>query len=162
MNRAVLLDRDGTINVDHGYLHDTELLEFLPGATEALSLLSAAGFKLIIITNQSGIGRGYFSEEQYREFNEALVSRLKIEGIEITATYMCPHSPTDNCHCRKPYPYMALQAIEQEEIDPTHSYMFGDKGSDVECGEAAGLTSRLIDREHNLLFWANEIIENRL
>ncbi|MFI3332726.1 MAG: HAD family hydrolase [Rikenellaceae bacterium] len=162
MSKAVLLDRDGTINVDHGYLHDKSLLEFLPGAIEALQRLSAADFKLIIITNQSGIGRGYFSKEQYEEFNEELVAVLKSKGVEIAATYMCPHSPIDNCHCRKPYPYMALKAIEQFEIDPTRSYMLGDKGSDVECGEAAGVTARLIDADHNLLYWANEIIDNRL
>ncbi len=160
--RAVLLDRDGTINVDHGYLHDTSLLEFLPGAVEGLRRLSREGFRLIIITNQSGIGRGYFSLEQYREFNDALVEALRVEGVDIAATFFCPHSPSDGCGCRKPYPYMALEAIKEFGIDPSRSYMFGDKPSDVECGEAAALCSRLIEGERDLLYWANEIIENRL
>ncbi|MFI3285217.1 MAG: HAD family hydrolase [Rikenellaceae bacterium] len=162
MNRAVLLDRDGTINVDYGYLHDASQLEFLQGAIEALQRLQEKGYLLIIITNQSGIGRGYFNESQYREFNDALLATLKSYGVEITATFMCPHSPSDNCKCRKPYPYMPLEAIKKFDIDPSTSYMLGDKASDVECGEAAGLTSRLIEPGRDLLYWANEIIEKRL
>ncbi len=162
MNKAILLDRDGTINFDHGYLHDPALLEFLPGVVEALRSLQDAGFLLIIITNQSGIGRGYFSEEQYLAFNNALVTKLKSSDVEITKSYMCPHAPTDDCHCRKPYPYMALKAIEEYEIDPQLSYMFGDKRSDVECGESAGVKSRLIEGDKDLLYWTKEIIEGRL
>ncbi len=162
MNRAVLLDRDGTINVDHGYLHDPAKLEFLPGAVEALRALAQGGYLLIIITNQSGIGRGYFTLEQYERFNGALVAALKDQGVEITATYMCPHAPTDDCHCRKPYPYMVFKAIERYDIDASHSYMFGDKSSDVECGEAAGLRARKIEGEKDLLYWSREIIDGRL
>lgn len=162
MRKAILLDRDGTINVDHGYMHDPTLLEFLPGVVEALQRLQGEGYTLIIITNQSGIGRGYFSEQQYNTFSDALINALSTQGVEIAATYMCPHAPSEECHCRKPYPYMPLRAIEEFDIDPKASYMFGDKASDVECGEAAGLTSRLIDSERNLLYWTNEILENRL
>ncbi|MFR9504428.1 MAG: HAD family hydrolase [Rikenellaceae bacterium] len=162
MNKAIFLDRDGTINVDHGYMHDTSLLEFMPGVIEALQRLSKDGYLLIIITNQSGIGRGYFTAEQYKLFNDSLVERLQSKGIEITATLMCPHAPSDNCNCRKPYPYMVLKAIDEFEIDPNLSYMFGDKPSDVECGEAAGVTSRQITKEADLQYWANEIIEKRL
>ncbi len=162
MNKAVLLDRDGTINVDHGYMHDATQIEFLEGALEAMQGLCAAGYLLVIITNQSGIGRGYFTVEQYRAFSEAFDARLRSEGVEIAATYMCPHAPTQECSCRKPHPYMALQALEELQIEPALSYMFGDKPSDVECGVAAGLTARLISGEQNLLYWTKEILENRL
>ncbi|MFI3279302.1 MAG: HAD family hydrolase [Rikenellaceae bacterium] len=162
MNRAIFLDRDGTINVDHGYMHDTDLLEFLPGVVEALQKIAAEGYKLILITNQSGIGRGYFTEQQYQTFNDALTTELKNEGVEITQTFMCPHAPADDCKCRKPYPQMILQAIEKYNIDPKVSFMFGDKPSDVECGEAAGVTSRQITADQDLLYWINEIIEKRL
>ncbi len=162
MRKAVLLDRDGTINLDHGYLHRVELLEFLPGVIDSLRSLQHAGYLLIIITNQSGIGRGYFTQSQYKEFNDALCDALNAEGIQIAATYMCPHAPEQQCSCRKPNPTMALRAIEEFEIDTKASYMFGDKPSDVECGEAAGLTSRLITDTKGLEYWAGEIINKRL
>ncbi len=162
MNRAIFLDRDGTINVDHGYMHDTCLLEFLPGVVEALQKIGNEGYKLILITNQSGIGRGYFTKQQYHTFNDALIAELNKNGVEITQTFMCPHAPTDDCKCRKPYPYMILQAIDKYNIDPSRSFMFGDKHSDVECGEAAGVTSRQITADQDLLYWINEIIEKRL
>ncbi len=162
MNRAILLDRDGTINVDHGYMHDPAQLEFIEGAVKALRELSAAGYTLIIITNQSGIGRGYFSEEQYEKFNTALTSALAAKGVEIAATYMCPHAPSEPCTCRKPQPELAQRAIADFDIDTKRSYMLGDKPSDVECGEAAGLKSRLITKEKDLLFWSREIIEGRI
>ncbi len=162
MNKAVLLDRDGTIIVDHGYMHDPAQIEFLPGAVEALQRLSRGGYLLIIITNQSGIARGYFSQEQYEVFHAAFVEALKSNGVALATSQMCPHAPSDGCHCRKPYPYMALEAMAQCEVDPSQSYMFGDKDSDVECGEAAGVTSRKITAEHDLLYWTNEIIEKKI
>ncbi len=162
MRKAVLLDRDGTINVDHGYLHDPEKLEFLPRAVEALQLLQEAGYILIIITNQSGIGRGYFTEGQYQRFNDALVAELKLRGVEIAATYMCPHAPSEPCACRKPAPAMALEAIRDFDIDAARSFMLGDKLSDVECGRAAGLTARQITKEQDLLYWTNEILRGEL
>ncbi len=162
MRKAILLDRDGTINVDYGYLSDPSQLEFIKGAVEALTLLGDAGFELIIITNQSGIARGYFTQEQYEIFHAAMLSELSKRGVEIAATYMCPHAPGDGCSCRKPNPTMVLQAIEELGLDPQRSYMFGDKPSDVECGARAGVTARLISGDEDLLYWATAIIENRL
>ncbi len=156
-NKAIFLDRDGTINVDSGYLFRPEDIVFLDGAIEALALFAAEGYKLIIITNQSGIGRGYFTEEQYEIFSKAFNSRLREQGIEITATKMCPHSPDEQCTCRKPNPTMILQAINEHNISAKDSFMIGDKLSDVECGEAAGVTSYRITSEHNLLYWAKKI-----
>ncbi len=157
-NKAIFLDRDGTINVDSGYLFRPEDIEFINGAIEALRLFSEQGYKLIIITNQSGIGRGYFTEEQYETFNEAFIARLSEQQVDITATKMCPHSPDQECSCRKPNPEMILQAIEEHNISAKDSFMFGDKSSDVECGEAAGVTSHRITEQENLLYWAKKII----
>ncbi len=157
-SKAIFLDRDGTINVDSGYLFRPEDIEFLDGAIEALALFVAEGYKLIIITNQSGIGRGYFTEEQYEIFSKAFNSRLRELGVEITATKMCPHSPDQECSCRKPNPEMILQAIEEHNISAKDSFMFGDKLSDVECGEAAGVTSYRITEQESLLYWAKNII----
>ncbi len=162
MAKAVLLDRDGTIIVDHGYMHDPAQLEFLPGAVEALRRLSKRGYLLIVVTNQSGIARGYFGREQYETFEAAFVEALRGQGVEIAGSYMCPHAPGDGCACRKPYPYMALEALRDFEVDASRSYMFGDKLSDVECGEAAGITSRQITEGRDLLFWTNEIIEDKI
>ncbi len=160
--KAVLLDRDGTIIVDHGYMHDPAQLEFLLGAVEALRELSERGYLLIVITNQSGIARGYFTQAQYELFDAAFVEALREQGVEIAGSYMCPHAPGDGCCCRKPYPYMALAALSDFGVDAAESYMFGDKLSDVECGEAAGLTSRQIVEGRDLLFWTHEIIENKI
>ncbi len=160
--KAVLLDRDGTIIVDHGYMHNPAQLEFLPGAVEALSMLAERGYLLIIITNQSGIARGYFDRGQYDRFDAAFVKALRERGVEIAGSYMCPHAPGDGCSCRKPYPHMALEALRDFGVDACASYMFGDKLSDVECGVAAGLTARQIIEGRDLLYWTNEIIENKI
>ncbi len=159
MNRAIFLDRDGTINVDHGYLHNPLDLEFIEGSVEALARLSRSGYMLIIITNQSGIGRGYFGVDGFEAFNGALVEALAREGVKITDTFMCPHSPDEVCECRKPQPFMVQRAIEKYNIDPTKSFMLGDKSSDVECGVRAGVRSFRITEVENLLYWATCIIE---
>ncbi len=157
-SKAIFLDRDGTINVDYGYMYKPEAIEFIDGALQALKLFESAGYKLIIITNQSGIGRGYFSQEQYDVFSSAFNARLAEQGVTITATKMCPHSPDEVCNCRKPNPTMVAEAIEEHDIEASESFMFGDKCSDVECGKAAGVTSHLITEEQNLLYWAKKIV----
>lgn len=157
MNKAIFLDRDGTINVDFGYLYKPEQLEFLPGAIEAMQIFGRLGYQLIVITNQSGIGRGYYTPADAENFNRHLSGILKEYGIEITDCYICPHAPDENCHCRKPSPYMVQQAIEKHHIVASASYMFGDKQSDVACGTQAGVESHLITPEQDLLYWAERI-----
>ncbi|MFI3263083.1 MAG: D-glycero-beta-D-manno-heptose 1,7-bisphosphate 7-phosphatase [Rikenellaceae bacterium] len=160
--KAVFLDRDGTINYDEGYTYKVEDLRFIEGVVEALTLMQKAGYKLIIVTNQSGIGRGYFSIEDCQNFNDAMVESLAQKGIVIDDILMCPHAPDEDCVCRKPLPYLVNEASERYNIDKTQSFMLGDKKSDIECGERAGLQSCLVTKEHNLLYWANRIInENR-
>ena len=130
-NKAVFLDRDGTINYDYGYVHKKDKLKFLPGVIESLERLNNAGYLLIIITNQSGIGRGYFTLEEYNEFNNYMLEKLKEQGINITKVYYCPHTDNDNCNCRKPKLGLFYQAIDEYNIDLNESYAIGDNERDL-------------------------------
>lgn len=134
MNKAIFLDRDGTINVEKHYLYKIDDFEFLPGVVDALKVLQEAGYLLIIITNQSGIGRGYYTEEDFQILNDWMVSTLKNQGIVISDVYFCPHLPDaqvekyrKECKCRKPKLGMYEQAIIDHNIDLEHSYAIGDK-----------------------------------
>jgi D-glycero-D-manno-heptose 1,7-bisphosphate phosphatase len=139
---AIFLDRDGTIMRDVDYCGDPNDVELLPGIPEALRKLRKSGYKLIVITNQSGIGRGYFTEKQYRTV-EAEVSRQIGEDL-IDATYFCPHLPNAGCKCRKPSPEMILNAARDHNVDLARSFFIGDKESDLECGRNAGVKTILI------------------
>ncbi|MFI3278288.1 MAG: HAD family hydrolase [Rikenellaceae bacterium] len=158
MNKAIFLDRDGTINVDFGYVSNVEDLELLDDVVEALRLFQAAEYQIIVITNQSGVGRGYFTLEDVEVFHNELASQLEDLDVNIDDFMVCPHSPDDYCSCRKPYPTMVLQAMERHNIDPSLSFMFGDKSSDVECGTSAGVKSYLITADKNLLYWAKKLL----
>ncbi|MFH1324023.1 MAG: D-glycero-beta-D-manno-heptose 1,7-bisphosphate 7-phosphatase [Nanoarchaeota archaeon] len=140
MNRAIFLDRDGTINIDNGYTHKTQDLKFYPDVFKALSLLKR-NFKFIIITNQSGIGRGYYTEDEFHKFNNHIVNELKKNGIEIKKTYYCPHHPDENCNCRKPNISSIKKAEKEFNIDLNRSWMIGDHPCDMELGKNAGVRS---------------------
>lgn len=142
MNNAVFLDRDGTINVEKNYLYRVEDFVFLPKAINALRLLQEANFKLIIVTNQSGIGRGFYTEEDFRILNKWMLEELSKQGICIDAVYYCPHLPDARieayrkiCNCRKPALGLYKQAIKDFDIDMTHSYSIGDKIRDCSICE---------------------------
>jgi D-glycero-D-manno-heptose 1,7-bisphosphate phosphatase len=137
--RAVFLDRDGVIIEDRGFAHRAEDCHLLPGAVAGLARLAAAGFLLIVTTNQSGIGRGYYGEADYQAFTAHLVALLAREGITLTGVLHCPHAPDAGCDCRKPLPGMLLEARARWDIDLGASYMVGDRGSDLEAAAAAGL-----------------------
>ena len=147
MISAVFLDRDGVINVDHGYVSTWEQFEFLPGAPEALRELQDAGYLLIIVSNQSGIGRGYYSERDLHTLNQAIAEHLDSTlGVTLSGFYHCPHHPTEaegefrqQCDCRKPAPGMIQQAVLDHGIDVKTSLLVGDKDSDIEAGRAAGV-----------------------
>ena len=147
MISAVFLDRDGVINVDHGYVSTWEQFEFLPGASEALRELQDAGYLLIIVSNQSGIGRGYYSERDLHTLNQAIAEHLDSTlGVTLSGFYHCPHHPTEaegefrqQCDCRKPAPGMIQQAVLDHGIDVKTSLLVGDKDSDIEAGRAAGV-----------------------
>ncbi len=136
MNKAIFLDRDGVLNEDPGYVHKLEDFKFIEGSVEGLKLLS--GFKLFIVTNQSGIGRGYYTKEDFEKFNGHLVSELAKNGIKIEKTYCCPHHPDDKCDCRKPNGKFLEQAKEEFNIDLEKSYMVGDHPNDIEFGDKKG------------------------
>jgi D-glycero-D-manno-heptose 1,7-bisphosphate phosphatase len=138
MSPALFFDRDGVINVDTHYLHKIEEFKFTEGIIPTLKRLQSK-YKIIIITNQSGIGRGYFTEDAYQTLTHWMVSTLKEKGIDITDVKHCPHSPEDNCECRKPSPHMVLSAAKEHNIDLSNSCMIGDKKSDLHCGNNAGL-----------------------
>lgn len=131
MNKAVFLDRDGTINVDFGYVYEKDKLEFVPGVLEALVKIQSAGFKLIIITNQSGIGRGYFSLDQYRDFEKYMLKQMNESGVSIDRVYFCPHKPQDHCDCRKPNIALYENAVKEFDIDWKSSYVVGDNERDL-------------------------------
>jgi D-glycero-D-manno-heptose 1,7-bisphosphate phosphatase len=160
MNKAIFLDRDGTINIDYGYVFDPSKLEIIEGVIESLKKLAEAGYLLIVITNQSGIGRGYFDEKQANRFNNYLSIQLKEKGVDITDFFMCVHSPEEFCDCRKPSPLLINAAIAKYNINPNESFMLGDKESDVQAGHNAGVTSMLITTACNIVDCTNKILKN--
>ncbi len=139
MSAFVFLDRDGTLVRDPGYVHRVEDLELLPGVAEGLRRLMARGFRLAIITNQSGIGRGHFLEADFSRFQDALLARLEAEGVVIEATFHCPHPPEAGCGCRKPAPGLLEQARDRLGARLCASWMIGDAERDARAAAAAGL-----------------------
>lgn len=134
---AVFIDRDGTIMEDTDYCSHPKDVRIFPGVFEALQRLKSRGFKLIVITNQSGIGRGLFTLDQYRAV-ELEVRRQLGQGL-IDATYYCPDAPGQYSNCRKPAPGMILKATRDHQIDVSRSFLIGDKEVDVECAHNAGI-----------------------
>lgn len=138
MSRFVFLDRDGTLVRDTGYPHRPEDYALLPGTPEALARLTAAGYGLAIVTNQSGIGRGLFTERDFWSFQDLLLRDLAAHGVEIAATYHCPHSPDEGCTCRKPAPGLLLRARDELGAQLGHSWFVGDADRDVAVAARAG------------------------
>jgi len=138
MSRFVFLDRDGTLVRDLGYTHRIEDYELLPGVVSGLRRILAAGYKLAVITNQSGIGRGYYSAEQYQAFQAHLVGDLAAQGVPIEASYCCPHRPDAGCQCRKPQPALLHRARDEIGADLSSSWMIGDSAIDVELAKRGG------------------------
>jgi len=143
---CAFLDRDGIINYDRGHLCDTTEFEFTPGMPEAIKMLNDAGWLAIVITNQAGIGRGKYTEQEFEAFTAWIDDRLAGGGAHVDAVYHCPHHPTAGvgeyrreCECRKPSPGMVLRAIAEWEPDIARSFLLGDKESDVEAARAAGV-----------------------
>lgn len=144
MSRFVFLDRDGTLIYDEGYTYRTEDYRLLPGALDGLQALSDQGFRLVILTNQSGIGRGLFSEADYEVFEEHLHQDLARQGITIEASFHCPHTPDDRCSCRKPAINLFTRAKAELGADLSKSWMIGDKPSDVQGGQLAGCRGQVL------------------
>jgi histidinol-phosphate phosphatase family protein len=138
MNRFAFLDRDGTLVRDLGYTHRVEDYELLPGVIVGLRRLLDGGYRLAVITNQSGIGRGYYSAEQYEAFQAHLVADLAERGVPIEASYCCPHRPDADCDCRKPRTALLERARDELGADLARSWMIGDSACDLELAERGG------------------------
>jgi histidinol-phosphate phosphatase family protein len=141
---VVFLDRDGTINREVHHLSDPDQLELLQGAVEGLRALCEAGYKLIVVSNQSPIGRGMFTEDRLREINSRLAEMLAAEGVEIAGWYWCPHAPWEGCSCRKPAPGMLLKARDEMGVILEQSWMVGDRLADLNAGRQVGAGTILV------------------
>ncbi len=155
MERAIFLDRDGTLIEDVGYPHKIEQIKFLPQVAEAITLSNSHGFKVIIVTNQSGVARGYFTEDAVVEFNRYIVQALSAQGAIIDAVYFCPHHVEGaveryrkDCTCRKPRPGMIQRAAADLDIELARSFVVGDKMSDVEAGRRATCKTVLLNEQN--------------
>lgn len=152
MNKAIFLDRDGTLNIDYGYVHEIDNFKFIDGAIDALRELKKMGYMLVLVTNQSGIARGYFSEEQFLQLTEWMDWSLAEQDVDLDGIYYCPHHPEgkgeykEDCDCRKPKSGMLLQAIKELKIDPTQSIMVGDKIEDLKAGIGAKVKMNVLVR----------------
>jgi len=146
--RFVLIDRDGTLNVEKHYLSDPDQLELYPGAAAAVRRLNQLGLGVVVVTNQSGIARGYFDLARLEAIHQRLRALLAAEGASIDGLYLCPHGPEEECPCRKPRPGMVEQAVAEHGFDPAQAFMIGDKEVDVALGHAVGATSFLVRTGH--------------
>lgn len=138
MRRALLLDRDGTLIVDMIYAHEPERVELMPYAAEVLREFQPQ-FALIVVSNQSGIGRGLITHEQVRAVNDRVAELFAAEGVRFADSYYCPHGPDDGCPCRKPRPGLILQAAAAHDLELPRSIMIGDRDTDVAAAAAAGV-----------------------
>ncbi len=159
MDKVVFFDRDGTINEEVHYLHRAEELRILSGVPKALCRLRGAGFKLVVVTNQSGVARGYFTCQEVERLHGYLNEQLKKEGAWIDAYYYCPHHPVygigiykRTCRCRKPGTGLFEMAQERFDVDKAHSYMIGDKDLDIQAGRNFGVSSILVGTGYGAAF----------
>lgn len=146
MNRAIFLDRDGTLNVDKNYLSNPAELIIIPGTSAALRRLMQAGYRLFIVTNQSGIGRGYYTLADMHAVNEKLCAELARDGIHFEKIYFAPEAPEEPSRGRKPSPQFLFDARDEFGVDLAQSYMIGDKVIDLECGWNAGVKKSILVR----------------
>jgi D-glycero-D-manno-heptose 1,7-bisphosphate phosphatase len=144
--KAAFFDRDGVINVNHGYVHTIADFQFMDGVIELMLYVQSLGYEVVVVTNQSGIARGMYTEEQFTQLNQWMCAQLLEQGVVITDTYYCPHHPsaghsalTQDCTCRKPKPGMLLQAADKHGYDLLQSILIGDNKSDMQCAINAQL-----------------------
>jgi D-glycero-D-manno-heptose 1,7-bisphosphate phosphatase len=157
-NPAAFLDRDGVLNVDHGYTFKPDDLDLIPTAAAAVRLLNVAGYYVIVVTNQSGVARGLYPEAAVKAFNAHLQDALQADGARIDAFYYCPHHPEGTvkelairCHCRKPQPGMLEQAARDWPIDRSRSFLIGDKDHDLAAAKAFGIRGIRFDAQAGTL-----------
>jgi D-glycero-D-manno-heptose 1,7-bisphosphate phosphatase len=148
---AAFLDRDGVINIDHGYVSRREQFDWVPGVLRAAARLNRAGYALVVVTNQSGIGRKLYSEAEFATLTDWMRGEFDAAGAPLAGVYYCPHHPVDAiapyriaCDCRKPAPGMLLRAARELDLDLSRSLMFGDRESDLQAAQAAGVQRRYL------------------
>lgn len=159
-NKAIFLDRDGTLNKDLGYTYKIKDLKILPGVIEGLKKLSKLGYLFFIVTNQSGIARGFYKISDMKKFHVALLAELKSHNIIIKKTAYCPHRPEDNCPCRKPKNKLVEDLIKKYKINRKLSYFVGDKEEDVLTGKKSKLKTILISKNSNPTSAADIVVKN--
>ena len=168
LNKVVFLDRDGTLNEEVNYLHKPEDMKLLPGVPQALKKLKDAGYKLIVVTNQAGVARGYYTEEDVKILHQYMNQLLEKEGAEIDAFYYCPHHPVHGigaykkvCNCRKPGTGMFEMAEKDFPVDRAASYMIGDKRIDAQAGKNFGVIKNSRKMVKNRRMSTMQLILNR-
>ena len=153
--KTIFLDRDGVINKEVEYLFRISDFEFIDGIFDACLYFQKLGYKIVIITNQSGIARGYYTENDYQKLTEWMLGQFNDNGINILDTFYCPHGPESLCECRKPKPGMLIQAKYKYNISMKDSWMIGDKEIDVEAANLAGITNTILVRSGHLIDESN-------
>ncbi len=159
---ALFLDRDGVINVEKNYLHKVEEFEFIEDIFALCKKYEALGYAIVIVTNQSGIARGYYSEKDFEILSSWMLERFESEGISITALYHCPHHPdiSGTCSCRKPEPGMILDAAKKYDLDLKHSLLIGDSERDITAAHRAGISETYLFSEEATESEATKIIRS--
>ena len=142
--KVIFLDRDGVINKEIGYLYKIKDFSFINNVFKACNYFQSVGYNLIIITNQSGIARGYYKEEDFHRLNKWMLEQFTCNGIKILDIFFCPHNPNAGCNCRKPKPGLLLEANKKYGIDMKKSWMIGDKEVDVSAANSAGITNTIL------------------
>lgn len=144
MKPCLFVDRDGTLIEERNYLSDPGQVSLIPGAVEAVRMAREAGWLVVVLTNQSGVGRGYFTLADVEHVNSRIEELLEREGARLDGILVCPHAPEENCSCRKPRPGLVAQAVQRFSVDLARSWMVGDKAADLELARNAGLRGVLV------------------
>ena len=158
--KIIFLDRDGVINYDYGYVSQIDKFEFIDGVFEACKYFQKLNYEIIIITNQSGIGRGYYSEKEFYTLRQWILNRFKEQEINILKVYFCPHTPEENCRCRKPNIGMIENACKDFDIDLENSWLIGDKITDIQTAINANIKNYiLIDSKDPDIITAKSLLD---
>ena len=148
--KTIFLDRDGVINEEVNYLYQIEKIKFIDGVFEACLYFQKLNYKIIIVSNQSGIARGYYSEEDYKKLTAWILNQFEQKSISILDTFYCPHGPDSKCNCRKPKPGMLIDAKHKHNISMEESWMIGDKETDITAAKIAGIRNTILVRSGNI------------
>ena len=149
--KTIFLDRDGVINKEVGYLHKIEDFEFINGVFDACLYFQSLDYQIIIVTNQSGIERGYYSENDFHTVTKWMLEQFKNKGVGILDVFFCPHGPKSACECRKPKPGMFIQANSKYDIDMESSWMIGDKKADITAANSAGIQNTVLVKSGHVI-----------